>query len=112
MPNVACLPPIPPTFGYNNPVTGQHSGMMASFESSFLLCPAAPQGTSDRPRFPVTRKPRGNDPWQQMEYERFWSGAKPTSPGIIWAARCARLSGLFASTSTSTSTAVLHRRQS
>ncbi|KAH8880000.1 hypothetical protein GQ53DRAFT_17317 [Thozetella sp. PMI_491] len=75
------MPPIPPTIGYNSLTTGQHNAMAASFAGSIQPGHTTSQGTSDRPLFPVTRKPRGNNPWQQMEYERFLEWRKANEPG-------------------------------
>ncbi len=73
LPNVSTMPcrPIQRVFTVsgNGPV-GSANGM------------AGPAHQTKRPYFPVTKKPRGNNTWAQMEYERYLNGVRPTSPVI------------------------------
>jgi hypothetical protein len=39
------------------------------------------------PFFPVTKKPRDNDPWKQQQYEAFLEWRKMNEPGFHMAAK-------------------------
>jgi hypothetical protein len=68
---------LPPP-GYIRP---NPSGPLIPAPSPATTAPAPP------PFFPVTKKPRDNDPWKQQQYEAFLEWRKMNEPGFHMAAK-------------------------
>lgn len=88
-------PPVPPGLFNNKPFDNPLAGLLPppGFirpNPSGPLIPVpnpAVAGPPPGPFFPVTKKPRDNDPWKQQQYEAFLEWRKMNEPGFHMAAK-------------------------
>ena len=63
------------------PLSGATKAMMPA------AAPVQPVATAPPPHFPVTKKPRDNDPYKQQKYEEYLEWRKMYEPGFHVAAK-------------------------
>ncbi len=75
---------LPPNQGPPSRTTMFNQTPFVPAQNDMAIIPPSAQADAagaNRPYFPVTKKPRGNNTWAQMEYERYLEWRKANEPG-------------------------------